>query len=153
MCQHCKLFCVNCARLFKPLPCFEDTGCLTRLHCADKLPFHQAPPDTDGLPDMHLALYNEVIIFDQATKLAYLCVWLHLDDHPTLEAAYAHGQQRLAALTACLGQPDASALSPAKVLLDVPALGSSADSKSIQEPCIIDFQGVMTLWTGQICQV
>ena len=64
---------------------------------------------------MHLALYNEVIVFDQATKLAYTCVWLHIRDHPTLEAAYLHGQRRLAALSACIAQPDSSCLTAGKV--------------------------------------
>lgn len=30
-----------------------------------KLPFSAAPPDDRSLPDMHLALYNDVVVFDQ----------------------------------------------------------------------------------------
>ena len=30
-----------------------------------KLPFSSSPPDDRGLADMHLALYNDVVIFDQ----------------------------------------------------------------------------------------
>lgn len=42
--------------------------CLERDRCiAGKIPFSSAPPDTDGLPDMHLALYNDVLLFDQAS--------------------------------------------------------------------------------------
>ena len=41
---------------------------------AGKLPFSQAPPEQDHLPDMHLALYNEAVVFDQATKLVRPCM-------------------------------------------------------------------------------
>ncbi len=53
-----------------------------------KLPFSGAPPDDRGLPDMHLAVYNNVVVFDHATKLAYVIAWVHLDDYPDLAAAY-----------------------------------------------------------------
>ena len=65
---------------------------------AGKLPFEAAPPDTDGLPDLHLALYNDVVVFDGAAKLAYCVAWVHTDDYETLEAAYADGAARLGAL-------------------------------------------------------
>lgn len=55
---------------------------------AGKLPFSAAPSDDRGLPDMHLALYNDVVVFDHATKLAYVISWVHLDEHPDVEAAY-----------------------------------------------------------------
>ena len=48
---------------------------------------------------MHLSLYNEVVVFDQATKLAYVCVWLHLDKHPSTEHAFLAGKRRIAAIT------------------------------------------------------
>ena len=44
---------------------------------------------------MHMALYNTVIVFDQATKLAYVITWVHLDRHASLEEAYQHGQEQL----------------------------------------------------------
>ena len=44
---------------------------------------------------MHMALYNTVIVFDQATKLAYVITWVHLDRHSSLEEAYQHGQRQL----------------------------------------------------------
>ncbi len=46
-----------------------------------KLPFEDAPADDRRLPDMHLALYNDVVVFDHATKLAYVIAWVHIDDH------------------------------------------------------------------------
>lgn len=41
-----------------------------------KLPFEDAPEDDRHLPDLHLALYNDVIVFDHATKLAYVVAWV-----------------------------------------------------------------------------
>ena len=64
-----------------------------------KLPFSRAPKADRNLPDMHLSLYNEVVVFDQATKLAYVCVWLHLDKHLNTELAFLSGKRRIAAIT------------------------------------------------------
>lgn len=44
-----------------------------------KIPFSAAPPDDRRLPDLNLALYNDVVVFDQATKIAYAISWAHLD--------------------------------------------------------------------------
>ncbi|KAI8471172.1 MAG: ADC synthase [Monoraphidium minutum] len=46
---------------------------------AGKIPFEAAPEDDRGLPDLHLALYNDVLVIDQATKLIYAISWVHLD--------------------------------------------------------------------------
>ena len=89
-----------------------------------KLPFAQAPTDTDNLPDMHMALYNDVIAFDQATKLAYTCAWVHIEAYDSLEEAYRDGQRRLASLSERITHPDASSLPPGKV--------SHSDSQSDQ---------------------
>jgi len=32
--------------------------------------------DDRGLADIHLALYNDVVVFDHATKLAYVISWV-----------------------------------------------------------------------------
>ena len=40
---------------------------------------------------MHLALYNDVIVFDHATKLAYVISWVHTDDFDTAEEAFREG--------------------------------------------------------------
>lgn len=58
---------------------------------AGKLPFEGAPEDDRNLPDMHLALYNDVIVFDHATKLAYVISWVHTDDYDTPEEAFREG--------------------------------------------------------------
>lgn len=90
-----------------------------------KIPFDSAPEDDRGLPDIHLALYNDVLVFDQvrgpgiegplradrgsgsggtsrapdlhsqATKLTYVITWVHMDEHADVEAAYRYGRERL----------------------------------------------------------
>eukprot|EP00879_Flechtneria_rotunda_P011101 GHRR01011598.1.p1 GENE.GHRR01011598.1~~GHRR01011598.1.p1 ORF type:complete len:369 (+),score=113.06 GHRR01011598.1:125-1231(+) len=49
----------------------------------NKIPFSAAPSDDRQLPDMHLALYNDVVVFDQATKLIYIIAWVHLNEDTT----------------------------------------------------------------------
>jgi len=63
-----------------------------------KIPFSAAPPDTAGFLDMHLCLYKDVVVFDQATKLVYAVSWVNTEEHATLEGAYADGRARLDAL-------------------------------------------------------
>ncbi len=43
---------------------------------------------------MHLALYNDVVVFDHATKLAYVITWVHIDEHPDTDTAYQVRQVR-----------------------------------------------------------
>ncbi|KDD76255.1 hypothetical protein H632_c297p2, partial [Helicosporidium sp. ATCC 50920] len=47
----------------------------------EKLAFQAAPEDDRGLPDMHLALYEDVVVFDHATKLVYAVTWVDLEEH------------------------------------------------------------------------
>ena len=70
-----------------------------KLTVAGKLPFSQAPQNEDNLPELHLALYNNVIVFDQATKLAYCVAWVHMDRHPGVSEAYLAGKHSLAAMS------------------------------------------------------
>jgi anthranilate synthase component 1 len=37
-----------------------------------KLPFSSAPPDDRNLPDVHLGLYDDVIVFDHVEKVVLL---------------------------------------------------------------------------------
>lgn len=40
-----------------------------------KLPFESAPEDDRALPDINLALYKEVLVFDQARKVVHVVRW------------------------------------------------------------------------------
>ncbi len=95
----------------------------------EKLPFRGAPPDDRRLPDIHLGLYTEVVVFDHATKLAYVVTWVDVSDAvgsaptATLADAYATGQARLAQLVRRLQSSTAAAASlpPGAVTLSLGA--------------------------------
>ncbi len=70
-----------------PDPCAHI--CFSSLS-SGKLPFAKAPPDDRGLPDMHLALYDDVVVFDHATKLAYVIAWVHLARHSSVDEVTTH---------------------------------------------------------------
>ena len=68
--------------------CGYDT---VRYVYGSKLPFSSAPPDDRGLPEMHLALYNKVLVFDASTKLVYLVVWVNLEVKARPKMGYLGG--------------------------------------------------------------
>lgn len=45
------------------------------------LPFSAAPEDDRGLPDLHLGLYRDVIVFDQVAKVIYIMNWVDLNEY------------------------------------------------------------------------
>lgn len=51
------------------------------------LPFSAAPKDDRGLPDLHLGLYRDVIVFDQVAKVIYVMHWVDLNDHADVTSA------------------------------------------------------------------
>ncbi|KAK0604990.1 hypothetical protein LWI29_021638 [Acer saccharum] len=60
-----------------------------------KLPFSSAPPDDRNLPDIHLGLYDDVIVFDHVEKKAYVIHWVRLDRFSSVEEAFNDGMNRL----------------------------------------------------------
>ncbi|XP_022148463.1 anthranilate synthase alpha subunit 2, chloroplastic [Momordica charantia] len=60
-----------------------------------KLPFSSAPTDDRNLPDVHLGLYDDVIVFDHVNKQAYVIHWVHLDQYSSVQEAYKDGIARL----------------------------------------------------------
>lgn len=63
-----------------------------------KLPFSNAPEDDRNLPDVHLGLYDDVIVFDHVEKKAYVIHWVRLDQFSSVEEAYKDGTSRLETL-------------------------------------------------------
>ncbi|KAF3660114.1 Anthranilate synthase alpha subunit 1, chloroplastic [Capsicum baccatum] len=63
-----------------------------------KLPFSNAPMDDRNLPDLHLGLYDDVIVFDHVKKTAFVIHWVRLDRFASAEEAYNDGTTRLEAL-------------------------------------------------------
>ncbi|GAB4815921.1 hypothetical protein N2152v2_002967 [Parachlorella kessleri] len=84
-----------------------------------KLPFEEAPADDRGLPDIHLALYNDVVVFDHATKLAYVVAWVHLDEYGSVEEAYLAGKRHLAQVAGKITTQNAPLLLGGKVGLSL----------------------------------
>ncbi|KAM7276368.1 hypothetical protein ACFE04_018234 [Oxalis oulophora] len=60
-----------------------------------KLPFTSAPKDDRNLPDFHLGLYDDIIIFDHVQKRIHVIHWVRLDRHSSVEAAYNYGVSRM----------------------------------------------------------
>lgn len=60
-----------------------------------KIPFETAPTDDRDLLDLHLALYMETVVFDNATKLMYIIVWARTDTGAALEDMYIDAQLRV----------------------------------------------------------
>ncbi|KAL4278901.1 hypothetical protein GQ457_03G027270 [Hibiscus cannabinus] len=94
-----------------------------------KLPFSKAPHDDRSLPDIHLGLYNDVIVFDHVEKKAYVIHWVRLDQHSSVEKAYIEGMNHLEKLVARVHDVEPPKLSPGTVDLQThhfgPALKNS----------------------------
>jgi anthranilate synthase component I len=110
--------------------CGYDT---VRYVYSGKLPFESAPTDDRGLPDMHLALYPECIVFDNATKVAYVVAWVDLNDHADVAAAYTDCRKRLAATTAKLDARNAPQLVSGRVALSTAQRPAVADSNMTRD--------------------
>jgi anthranilate synthase component I len=54
-----------------------------------KIGFEGAPEDDRNLLDMHLGLYKDAVVFDNATKLAYVVSWAEVAEGADVEAAWA----------------------------------------------------------------
>ncbi|KAF7121440.1 hypothetical protein RHSIM_Rhsim13G0071100 [Rhododendron simsii] len=60
-----------------------------------KLPFSSAPRDDRNFPDVHLGLYDDVIVFDHVEKKACVIHWVRLDEFSSVEEAFNDGMNRL----------------------------------------------------------
>lgn len=110
---------------------------------SDKLPFSSAPTDDRQLPDIHLGLYTDVVVFDHATKLAFCVTWVDVSKcagASAVEDAYLHGQRRLASLVRRLQSNNAPSLAPGAVGgLNLSALPPPAASTSnMTKPQFLD---------------
>lgn len=71
----------------------------------ESLPLDSAPRDDRGLPDLQLGLYREVVVIDHVSKVLHVIVHVDLRDHETPEAAWDHGEDRMADLVDRLQSP------------------------------------------------
>ncbi|GMH07368.1 hypothetical protein Nepgr_009208 [Nepenthes gracilis] len=65
-----------------------------------KLPFSSAPVDDRSLSDVHLGLYDDVIVLDNVEKKACVIHWVQLDRYSSIEEAFNDGMNRLECLLA-----------------------------------------------------
>lgn len=96
-----------------------------------KLPFSMAPKDDRNLPDIHLGLYDDVIVFDHVEKKAYVIHWVRLDQYSSVDEAYTDGMKRLEALSARVHDVDVPKLPPASVKLCTRQFGPSLKNSSM----------------------
>ncbi|KAF5959092.1 hypothetical protein HYC85_000301 [Camellia sinensis] len=88
-----------------------------------KLPFPRAPQDDMNLADIHLGLYDDVIVFDHVEKKAYAIHWVRLDQYSSIEKAYDGGIKRLEMLVSRVLDIDPPRLSPGSVDLHTQHFG------------------------------
>nr|CAD1817715.1 unnamed protein product [Ananas comosus var. bracteatus] len=96
-----------------------------------KLPFSNAPQDDRSLPDIHLGLYNDVIVFDHVEKKAFVIHWVRLDRYSTVEEAYDDGKNRLDVLLSRVHNINVPTLSAGSVKLQTRQFGSSLRKSSM----------------------
>ncbi|KAL9332599.1 hypothetical protein ACSQ67_002209 [Phaseolus vulgaris] len=95
-----------------------------------KLPFSNAPEDDRNLADIHLGLYENVIVFDHVEKKAYLIHWVRIDRYPSVESAYKDGMERLEKLASKL-QTQSPRLAPGFVDLHTHHFGPPLKKSSM----------------------
>ncbi|KEH34470.1 anthranilate synthase alpha 1 [Medicago truncatula] len=88
-----------------------------------KLPFSDAPKDDRHLADIHLSLYETVIVFDHVEKKAYVILWVRTDQYSSVERAYVDGTIRLKKLVAKLQDNKLPRLAPGAVDLQTRQFG------------------------------
>ncbi|ERN09747.1 anthranilate synthase alpha subunit 2, chloroplastic isoform X1 [Amborella trichopoda] len=96
-----------------------------------KLPFSSAPVDDRNLPDVHLGLYDDVIVFDHVEKKVYVIHWVHLDRHSSIEDAYENGMNCLEILISRVHDIDTPRLSSGSIKLCTQLFGESLKNSSM----------------------
>ncbi|TVU44312.1 hypothetical protein EJB05_03748, partial [Eragrostis curvula] len=96
-----------------------------------KLPFIKAPHDDRNLPDIHLGLYNDVIVFDHVEKTTHVIHWVRVDCYNSIDEAYEDGTNRIEALLSRLHCLNVPTLSSGCIKLNVGHFGSSLQKSSM----------------------
>ncbi|XP_037444230.1 anthranilate synthase alpha subunit 1, chloroplastic-like [Triticum dicoccoides] len=96
-----------------------------------KLPFSKAPEDDRNLPDIHLGLYNDVVVFDHVEKKTHVIHWVRLDCYHSIDEAYGDGKNRLEALLSRLHSSNVPTLSAGSIKLNVGQFGSALQKSTM----------------------
>ncbi|XP_062092515.1 anthranilate synthase alpha subunit 1, chloroplastic [Humulus lupulus] len=96
-----------------------------------KIPFSKAPKDDGNLPDIHVGLYDDVIVFDHVEKKVYVIHWVWLDRYSSVEMAYEDGMKRLQSLLARVQTTEPPRLSAGSVDLYTRGFGPSLKTSNM----------------------
>ncbi|CAD6210536.1 unnamed protein product [Miscanthus lutarioriparius] len=96
-----------------------------------KLPFSGAPQDDRNLPDVHLGLYDDVLVFDNVEKKVYVIHWVNVDRHASVEEAYQDGRSRLNLLLSKVHNSNVPTLSPGFVKLHTRQFGAPLNKSTM----------------------
>ncbi|GJZ37716.1 anthranilate synthase alpha subunit 1, chloroplastic-like protein [Tanacetum coccineum] len=96
-----------------------------------KLLFIDAPKDDRNLPDVHLGLYEDVVVFDHVQKKAYIIHWVRLDQYSSTEEAYNDGIKKLETLVSKVHDVDPPKLLPGSVELSTQQFGTPLTESSM----------------------
>ncbi|XP_024026721.1 anthranilate synthase alpha subunit 2, chloroplastic isoform X1 [Morus notabilis] len=96
-----------------------------------KLPFSSAPLDDRNLPDVHLGLYDDVIVFDHVEKKAYVIHWVRLGRYSSVEEAFNDGMDRLEALVSRVHDVVTPRLPAGSINLHTHLFGSKLENSSM----------------------
>ncbi|GKU93346.1 hypothetical protein SLEP1_g6947 [Rubroshorea leprosula] len=96
-----------------------------------KLPFSNAPMDDRNLPDVHLGLYDDVIVFDHVEKKVYVIHWVRLDRYSSVDEAFNDGMKRLETLLSRVHDIDPPKLPAGSVKLPTHLFGPELENSSM----------------------
>lgn len=97
-----------------------------------KLPFSSAPEDDRNLPDVHLGLYDDVLVFDHVEKKVYVIHWVQRDRFPSVEEAYRDGMNRLEALSSRVHDIDPPRLASGSIKFLTNLFGPSLEKSNMR---------------------
>ncbi|KAL8154095.1 hypothetical protein V2J09_011855 [Rumex salicifolius] len=96
-----------------------------------KLPFSNAPMDDRNLPDLHLGLYDNVIVFDHVEKKCYVIHWVQLEQFSSVEEAYKDGMKKLDCLLSRVHDVDMPKLAAGSIKLQTNLFGPSLEKSNM----------------------
>ena len=111
-----------------------------------KLGFDTAPPDDRNLPDLHLAMYGRVLIFDHVAKTVHVVATEPVADHADVEAARRAAAAAADELVETVAD-DRVHLPPGRIDLDLERPPSPPTESTMSRP---DFEAAVERARGYI---
>ncbi|XVF46702.1 hypothetical protein PTKIN_Ptkin03bG0049000 [Pterospermum kingtungense] len=98
-----------------------------------KLSFPSAPLDDRNLPDVHLGLYDDVIVFDHVEKKAFVIHWVRVDQYSSVDEAYNDGMKQLETLVSRVHDVDPPKLPVGSIKLYTRLFGPKLEISSMTD--------------------